>query len=466
MAVGAAAGGRGLERAAEQESSSPVNAWSDLHRKWKDHYQEEDQRQNHDGPCPPLPQLGVHLRRDREEPRRDGGAAVVLMRPGNHLDEHLLRHFFGGLAVGEPEERFRRLRPDLIRTWACGDGPIDREYVWHDMAQQWQTPEVGEAHHARGGLLRHDVGLEPAAEHEALAVPRGLDPVRHPGVAVGDDDAKGVMLVRADALAHLLGGEQPGLVDGVAVVLDLHGKAPHADHRTARANYVRFELALENFVTVWNQINFGRLLFNTFSIAMLGTIGTLLSSIAVAYGFSRFRFRGRNALFLLLLATIILPVQITLIPTFAVFLALNWTGTWLPLIVPHFFANAYNVFLLRQYFVTIPREMDEAAMMDGANPLRILTSIIVPQSIPVLVAVGLFHFFWQWNDFFLPLIYLQGNVDAQPLSVGIASFNALYSQKPTLIQAAAVMSIIVPVVIFFFAQRAFMRGIVITGVEK
>jgi multiple sugar transport system permease protein len=228
----------------------------------------------------------------------------------------------------------------------------------------------------------------------------------------------------------------------------------------------QFSLALDNFVTVWNQINFGRLLFNTFTIAMLGTIGTLLSSIAVAYGFSRFRFRGRNALFLLLLATIILPVQITLIPTFAVFLALNWTGTWLPLIVPHFFANAYNVFLLRQYFVTIPREMDEAAMMDGANPLRILTSIIVPQSIPVLVAVGLFHFFWQWNDFFLPLIYLQGNVDLQPLSVGIASFNALYSQKPTLIQAAAVMSIIVPVLIFFFAQRAFMRGIVITGVEK
>ena len=228
----------------------------------------------------------------------------------------------------------------------------------------------------------------------------------------------------------------------------------------------QFSLELENFVTVWNQINFGRLLFNTFAISLIGTIGTLLSSIAVAYGFSRFRFRGRNVLFLLLLATIILPVQITLIPTFAVFLALNWTGTWLPLLVPHFFANAYNVFLLRQYFVTIPREMDEAAMMDGANPLRILTSIIVPQSIPVLVAVGLFHFFWQWNDFFLPLIYLQGNVDAQPLSVGIASFNALYSQKPTLIQAAAVMSIIVPVVIFFFAQRAFMRGIVITGVEK
>ncbi|HEY6203528.1 MAG TPA: carbohydrate ABC transporter permease [Candidatus Limnocylindria bacterium] len=228
----------------------------------------------------------------------------------------------------------------------------------------------------------------------------------------------------------------------------------------------QFGLELENFVTVWNQINFGRLLLNTFAIAMISTLGTLLSSTVVAYGFSRFRFPGKNGLFLLLLATIILPFQITLIPTFAVFLALGWTGTWLPLLVPHFFANAYNVFLLRQYFVTIPRELDEAAMMDGASPFRVLISVIVPQSIPVLTAVGLFHFFFAWNDFFQPLIYLQGNIDLQPLSVGIAVFNALYSQKPTLIQAAAVMSIVVPVAIFFFAQRAFMRGIVITGVEK
>jgi multiple sugar transport system permease protein len=228
----------------------------------------------------------------------------------------------------------------------------------------------------------------------------------------------------------------------------------------------QFDLKLDNFVTVWNQINFGRLLFNTFAIAIIGTLGTLLSSTVVAYGFSRFRFPGKNGLFLLLLSTIILPFQITLIPTFAVFLGLGWTGTWLPLLIPHFFANAYNVFLLRQYFVTIPRELDEAAMIDGASPLRVLISVIIPQSIPVLTAVGLFHFFFAWNDFFQPLIYLQGNVEAQPLSVGIAVFNALFSQKPTLIQAAAVMSIIVPVAIFFVAQRAFMRGVVITGVEK
>jgi multiple sugar transport system permease protein len=228
----------------------------------------------------------------------------------------------------------------------------------------------------------------------------------------------------------------------------------------------RFELTFDNFVTAWDVIAFPRLLFNTLAIASIGTLGAVLSSICVAYGFSRFRFRGRNAIFLLLLSTIILPLQVTLIPTFAVFSALGWVGTWLPLIVPHFFANAYNVFLLRQYFRTIPRDLDEAAMIDGAGPLRILISVIIPQAKAAIVAVSLFHFFWAWNDFFLPLIYLQGNRSLQPLSVGIAEFNALYGQEPTLIQAGAIMAMALPVVVFFLAQRAFMRGVVITGVEK
>jgi multiple sugar transport system permease protein len=228
----------------------------------------------------------------------------------------------------------------------------------------------------------------------------------------------------------------------------------------------QLSLRWDNFAEVWDTINFGKLLFNTFGIAIISTVGTLISSICVAYGFSRFRIPGKNALFVILLSTIILPFQVTLIPSFAVYAWLGWTGTWLPLLVPHFFANAYNVFLLRQYFGTIPRDLDEAAMIDGASPLRVLTSVIVPQAIPAITAVGLFHFFWAWNDFFLPLIYLQGNADAQPLSVGIATFNALYSQKPTYLEASAILAAIVPVVIFFLSQRAFMRGIVVTGVEK
>jgi hypothetical protein len=122
---------------------------------------------------------------------------------------------------------------------------------------------------------------------------------------------------------------------------------------------------------------------------------------------------GRNGLFILMLATIILPFQVTSSRA-TVYLQLGWVGTWLPLIIPHFFANAYNVFLLRQYFLSIPRELDEAAMIDGAGPFRILRSVIVPQAVPAIIAVTLFHFFWAWNEYFLPLIYLQGKPDLQP----------------------------------------------------
>ena len=227
-----------------------------------------------------------------------------------------------------------------------------------------------------------------------------------------------------------------------------------------------FALNTDNFANAWETIDVPRLFLNTFAIAGLSTVAAVVSAICVAYGFSRFRFPGRNGLFILMLATIILPFQVTLIPTYAVYLAFGWVGTWLPLIVPHAFANAYNVFLLRQYFLTIPRDLDEAAMLDGAGPLRILRSVIVPQAIPAIVAVTLFHFFWAWNEYFLPLVYLQGEPELQPLSVGLARFNALYSQEPTLIQAAAIMAMALPVVVFFLAQRAFMRGVVFGGVEK
>src|SRR5690606_749603 len=153
-----------------------------------------------------------------------------------------------------------------------------------------------------------------------------------------------------------------------------------------------------NFAEVWNRIKFPRLLFNTTFIAVTGMIGTLLSCIMVAYAFARFPLPFKNTLFMILIATIILPRQLLLVPTYAFFSLIGWTGTWLPLIVPHFFANAFNVFLLQQYFLQLPRELDEAAQIDGAGPLRILTSIIIPQSYPVIVAVALFHIVFAWND--------------------------------------------------------------------
>lgn len=221
-----------------------------------------------------------------------------------------------------------------------------------------------------------------------------------------------------------------------------------------------------NYPEAWRQIDFPRLFFNTLAIAVLGIIGTLLSCVIVAFGFSRFRFPGRDILFTVLIATIFLPAAVTIVPMYAFFQRIGWVGTWLPLIVPHFFANAYNVFLLRQYYITIPREIDEAAALDGASPLRILFSIIVPMSTPVLVAVTLFHLVFAWNDYFGPLIYLSTKPELQPIAVGLARFSGIYGSNPPLVQAAALMASLLPILLFFVSQRVFMQGVVVTGVEK
>lgn len=221
-----------------------------------------------------------------------------------------------------------------------------------------------------------------------------------------------------------------------------------------------------NYGEVLSRVNFPLLLRNTALIALFGVIGTLISSIVVAYGFVRFPIPGKRWILLLLIGTIILPRQVTLVPTYSLFSTLGWKGTWLPLIVPHFFANAYNVFLLRQYFMTLPKELDEAAMLDGAGPIQILLRVIIPQSWPVIVSVALFHIVFAWNDYFEPLIYLLGKPDLMPISIGIQQFNYIYDQQPHLIQATALMTLVVPLVIFLMSQKVFMRGIVVTGVDK
>jgi multiple sugar transport system permease protein len=229
---------------------------------------------------------------------------------------------------------------------------------------------------------------------------------------------------------------------------------------------------LENFAEVWDLLEYPRLLFNTVVIAVVGMIGVLISCTVVAYGFARFRFPGRNLMFLLLLSTIFLPAVVTTIPTYVVWRSLGVIGdpnpmiAWLPLLLPTFFANAYDVFLMRQYFMTIPREMDEAAAMDGAGPFRTLISIIIPQSWPVIVAVGIFHFVYSWNNFFEPLIYLTTQPELQPLAVGLQRFNGIHSREPSLLQAGTLMTLVIPVLVYIAFQRVFTRGIVLTGVEK
>jgi multiple sugar transport system permease protein len=221
-----------------------------------------------------------------------------------------------------------------------------------------------------------------------------------------------------------------------------------------------------NFYDAWVTINFPLLFRNTLAIALFGLFGTIVSSTLVGYGFARFRFPLRNFWFTVLISTIFLPAAVTIIPTYAFFVRIGWVATWLPLIVPHYFSNAYNVFLMRQYIMTIPREMDEAAQMDGAGPIRILWSMIIPQCKSVILAVALFHLVFAWNDYFGPLLYLSTVPQLQPISVALPRFNNIYGANPPLIQAASLMAMALPVLIFFLAQRVFIQGVVVTGVEK
>lgn len=218
-----------------------------------------------------------------------------------------------------------------------------------------------------------------------------------------------------------------------------------------------------NYPEAFTTIDFARIIGNTLFYALVSMVGAVSSAAIVAYGFSRFDFPFKNLLFIILISTIILPPQVTSVPTYAFWVYLDMVPSWWPLIIPAFFSNAYNVFFLRQFFMTIPREMEEAAKIDGAGPLRTFWSVILPQSIPALVAISLFHFFFAWNDFFGPLIYLAGARDLVPITVGLTFFNGIYASQPQLIQAASIMTLVIPLLIFFFAQRYFVQGIVITG---
>jgi multiple sugar transport system permease protein len=226
----------------------------------------------------------------------------------------------------------------------------------------------------------------------------------------------------------------------------------------------KVNLHWENFVSAVTKVPFGRYLLNTMLVVLFGTIGTVVSCTLVAYGFARFRSKAMPILFLLLLSTIMLPPQVTLIPTFIVFQKIGWYDTLLPLIVPAFFANAWDVFLLRQFFMTLPTELDDAARIDGCGPFGILWHIIIPQSYPVLATVTIFTVIYAWNDFYAPLIYLQSQ-EHWTLALGLQSFNAVYTNQGNLLMAASTLMVIPPILMFFFAQKLFIQGVVISGIK-
>ena len=228
----------------------------------------------------------------------------------------------------------------------------------------------------------------------------------------------------------------------------------------------RFQIYWENYTNIWKALDYPRYLRNSLVIVALSEIGILISSIAVAYGFSRFRIPGGRFLFFLLIATIVIPDSITLVPSFVVFTRiLPWNGTLYPLIVPAFFGSAIYIFLLRQNFRSIPRDLDEAAMLDGAGPLRTLISIIIPQAVPAIVTVALLHFFNTWNEMRMSSLYLGTRPDLQTMAFTAQSFPT-YGFTPEVLQTSAVILMAVPLLVLFLSQRFFMQDMVVTGMEK
>jgi len=210
---------------------------------------------------------------------------------------------------------------------------------------------------------------------------------------------------------------------------------------------------------------YGHWLWNSFALSSLTAFGAVLSSAIVGFAFARLRFRGRNALFVVVLATMIMPWHVRLIPTYLLFSKLGWVGSYKPLVWPSFFAPAFSVFLLRQFFMQIPREMDDAAYIDGCSPLGLFARIHVPLSLPALGVVMIFQFNGMWNDFLGPLLYLRTK-DKYPIAVGLQFLQGQYKDANIqLLMVGSLISIIPPITLFFFTQRQMIQGIVITGIK-
>ncbi|MCL6430271.1 MAG: carbohydrate ABC transporter permease [Anaerolineae bacterium] len=203
---------------------------------------------------------------------------------------------------------------------------------------------------------------------------------------------------------------------------------------------------------------------NSTYISLLNVVAALVSNPIIAYAFARLRFRGSRTLFYLVLATMMLPGQVTMIPLFLLFRALRWVNTYNPLIIPSFFGNAYFVFLLRQFFSTIPHELDDAAKIDGCGVLGIFFRIILPLSKPALGIMAIFTFTWAWNDFMGPLIYVS-EMKMYPLSVALSFLRGTYRVLWSELMVVSFIAMLPPVALYFIAQRSYIQGIVVTGIK-
>lgn len=219
-----------------------------------------------------------------------------------------------------------------------------------------------------------------------------------------------------------------------------------------------------NYVNMFNQIPFLSYLKNTLIIVFFSVVGALVSNSIIAYGFARLRWPGRDKAFMVVLATMILPYQVTMIPLYLMFTKMNWVGTFLPLIVPQFFGNAFYIFLLRQFLVGVPKEITESARIDGASEFQIFLKVIIPISKPVLASVAIMAFIRAWNDFLGPLVFL-GNDKLYTLSLAASMLKSNYDPNWDLLLPLGVAMVLPVLILFFVLQKYFIQGITMSGIK-
>lgn len=219
-----------------------------------------------------------------------------------------------------------------------------------------------------------------------------------------------------------------------------------------------------NYPEALTYVPFGRYALNTLFITLATILGHLLSCTLVAYAFARLRAPGKNVLFLILLATMMLPYPVTMVPIYVGFNELGWVNSFLPLIVPSFLGAPFYIFLLRQFFLTLPPELEDAARVDGASTLQILWHVILPLSKPALAVVAVFTFQATWNDFLPPLIYLHDQ-SKYTISLGLSFFRSSYDVRWAYLMAASLVTMLPVILVFFLAQRYFIAGIAVTGIK-
>jgi multiple sugar transport system permease protein len=221
----------------------------------------------------------------------------------------------------------------------------------------------------------------------------------------------------------------------------------------------------ENYVRVFEVTPLPRYLLNTVIYAVSATVLMLLSSVPAAYALAKLKFRGRNVMFLTVICVMMLPPQVVTVPLYLMWARYGLTGSLAPLIIPMLFGDAFCIFLLRQFLLTIPTDYLDAARVDGCGEWRTLLRVVLPMARPGIAAAALFQFFYAWNDYYGPLLYTSENESSWTLSLGLASFHGVHHVDWNLVTAATVLAMVPIVVVFFFAQKAFVQGVTLTGVK-